>query len=80
MCDTCKDNYYTSSCNVYCDQTDTCNDNGLCDTNTGLCNCYSSNINGFWINDESDPVNQCSICNNNYFPASGNDACTIYCN
>jgi hypothetical protein len=37
-----------------------CSGNGVCDQHTGLCNCFTDDVNGFWSGDS------CDVCTNFY--------------
>ena len=42
--------------------------NGICNENSGLCDCYRDNENGYWKNpDVSGMTRQCSVCYDDYY-------------
>ena len=72
-CNVCQDNYYPptgdNACTVYCTDSTTCNDNGVCDQDTGLCIC----------DDKFDGAN-CNICKDDFYPKTGSNMCQTECN
>ena len=68
----CLDYYFDNTCSTYCNNADDSCVNGLCNQN-GICDCNQSTENGFWGG------TTCNVCINNYYPASGDNACTVNC-
>lgn len=72
---TCDTNYYTSTCNVFCSAALCAGQpyflvNGQCNVNTGVCECISNNVLGFW----ADTSTRCKTCAQFYWgPTCLND-------
>ena len=63
-CETCKPEWYTADCSVYCNATETCNSHGLC-SDVGICICDHA-----WNGTE------CDVCKTGWYTAD----CSVQCN